>query len=78
VGGGVRTGTGDNGAAPAQDVDRDSEQLDPLVVGEVGALAGRAGDDEPIGTTLDEVLREFAEALEVDRSVAAERRDDRG
>src|SRR3954467_10394425 len=78
VSGGVRAGAGDNGAAPAQDVNRDPEQLEPLVVREIRALAGRAGDDEPIGTTLDEVLREFAEALEVDRSIAPERRDDGG
>src|SRR5438105_92460 len=66
---GVRAGVGDNGAAPAERVDRNPEQLEPLIVGEGGTLAGRSGDDEPIGTTLDEVLREFAEALEVDRSV---------
>ena len=78
VSGGVRAGVGDNGAAPAERVDRDAEQLEPLVVGEGGTLPRRGGDDEPIGTTLDEVLREFAEALEVDGSVAPERRDDRG
>jgi hypothetical protein len=76
VSGGVGAGPGDDGAAPAQRVDGDPEELEPLVVGEVGALAGGSGDDEPIGTTLDEVLREFAEALEVDGSVAPERRDD--
>ena len=59
-------------------VDGNAEQLEPLVVGEGGTLARRGGDDQPIGTTLDEVLREFAEALEVDGSVAPERRDDRG
>jgi hypothetical protein len=67
VSGGVGAGSGDDGAAPAQGVDGDAEQLEPLVVGEVGALPGGAGDHEPIGTTLDEVLRELAEALEVDR-----------
>src|SRR5438067_5982764 len=78
VSGGVRAGVGDNGAAPAERIDRDAEQLEPLVVGEGGTLPRRGGDDEPIGTTLDEVLREFAEALEVDGSVAPERRDGRG
>ena len=63
---------------PRERVDGDAEELEPLVVAEGGALPGRAGDDEPIGTTLDEVLREFAEALEVDRPVAPERRDDGG
>src|SRR6266550_4433746 len=78
VSGGVGAGAGDDGAAPAQRVDGDAEELEPLVIGEVRALPGGAGDDEPIGTTLDEVLREFAEALEIDRSVAPERRDDGG
>src|SRR3954454_4661313 len=78
VSGGVRPGAGDNGASPAQSVHGDTEELEPLVVGEVGALTGGAGDDQPIGTTLDEVLREFAEALEVDRTVTPERRDDGG
>src|SRR5206468_380039 len=78
VSGGVGAGAGDNGAAAAQGIDGDTEELEPLVVGEVGALAGGPGDHEPIGATLDEVLREFAEALEVDRSVAPERRDDGG
>src|SRR6185312_2847450 len=70
VSSGVGAGAGDNGATPAERVDGDAEELEPLVVAEGGALAGGAGDDQPIGTTLDEVLREFAEALEVDRSVA--------
>src|SRR6476646_1488658 len=78
VSGGVGAGAGHNGAAPTEGVDGDAEELEPLVVGEVGALPGGAGDHEPIGSTLDEVLREFAEALEVDRSVAPERRDDGG
>src|SRR6266508_3747808 len=69
VSGGVRAGAGDDG---------DAEELEPLVVAESRALAGGAGDDEPVGTTLDEVLREFAEALEVDRPVPPERRDDGG
>ena len=78
VSGGVGAGVGDNGAAPAERVDGDPEELEPLVVAERGTLPGGAGDDQPIGTTLDEVLREFAEALEVDGPVAPERRDDRG
>src|SRR6266516_2231465 len=78
VSGGVGAGAGDNGAAPAQSVDGDPEELEPLVVAEVGALPRRSGHDEPVGTTLDEVLREFAEALEVDGTVAPERRDDGG
>src|SRR6266542_390463 len=77
-GGALARGAGDDGALPVESLDRDAEQLEPLIVGEGGALARGPGDDEPIGTTLDEVLREFAEALEVDRSVGLERRDDRG
>src|SRR6266511_2261404 len=77
VSGGVGPGAGDDGALPVEGVDRDAEQLEPLDVAEGWALAGRPGDDEPIGTTLDKVLREFAEALEVDRSVGLEGRDDR-
>src|SRR6266545_7459722 len=77
VSGGVGPGAGDDGALPVEGVDRDAEQLEPLDVAEGWALAGRPGDDEPIGTTLDEVLREFAEALDVDRSVGLEGRDDR-
>src|SRR5918994_2781037 len=78
VGGGVGPGAGDDGAPPAERVDGDPEELEPLVVAESGALPGRPRDDEPIRTTLDEILREFAEALEVDRSVTPEGRDDRG
>src|SRR6266511_193824 len=59
-------------------VDDDPEQLEPLVIGESGTLPGRPGDDEPVGTTLDEVLREFAEALEVDGTVGPEGRDNGG
>ena len=67
-----------NGAAPTESVDGDAEELEPLVVAEVRALPRGPGDGEPIGTTLDEVLREFAEALEVDRPVGLERCDDGG
>jgi hypothetical protein len=76
--GGVGAGAGDDGATAVERVDGDTEELEPLVVAEGGTLPGRAGDDEPVGTTLDQVLREFAEALEVDGSVGLERRDDRG
>jgi hypothetical protein len=76
VSGGVGAGPGDDGAAPAQRVDGDAEQLEPLVVGEVGLSPGACPRRRAHRTTLDEVLREFAEALEVDRPVAPERRDD--
>ena len=35
-------------------------ELEPLVVGERRRLAGRAGDDEPVGAVVDEVARERA------------------
>src|SRR5919201_1812407 len=78
MGSGVGAGTRDDGRAPTEGVDGDAEELEPLVVAESGALAGRRGDDEPIGATLDEVLREFAKALEVDGAVSPEGRDDGG
>jgi hypothetical protein len=73
---GVRAGAGDNGAAPADGVDGHAEELEPLVVGEGRAFPRAPRDDDPIGTTVEEFLREFAEALEVDRSVGLERSDD--
>jgi hypothetical protein len=78
MGGGVRAGTGDDRGASAERVDGHMKKLETFVVGQRRALSGRPRDDEPIGTEIDEILREFAEALEVDRPVAPERRDDRG
>src|SRR2546428_4817393 len=78
MGGGIGSGAGNNGAAAAERIDRDPEELEPLVVAEGRALAARPRDDEPIGATLDQLLREFAEALEVDAAVGPEGRDDRG
>ena len=78
VSGGVSAGAGDDSGAAVESVDGDAEELEPLVVAESRALPRSARDDVPIGTTLDEVLREFAEALEVDRPVGLERRDDSG
>ncbi len=78
VGSGIGAGAGDDARAAVQRVDGDAEQLEALVVRERRALTGRSRDDEPIGTTLNEVLGEFAEALEVDRPVGLERRDDGG
>jgi hypothetical protein len=78
VGSGIGAGTGDDSRSPLEHVNGYAEQLEPLVVGEGRTLPRRPSDYEPIGTTLDEILREFAEALEVDRSVSPEWRDDRG
>ena len=58
-------------------LDRGAKEVEPLLVGEGRALAGRAGDDDPVGAVLDEVAREPLERVEVDRLVLAERGDDR-
>ena len=64
-------------ASLADRLERGAEEVEPLVVGERRALAGRAGDDDPVGAVVDEVAREALERVEVDRAVLAERRDDR-
>jgi hypothetical protein len=60
-------GAEDNGAAPVARVDGHPERLVRFVVAEHEIRPERPRDDAPIGATLDEILREFAEALEVDR-----------
>src|SRR5207248_3873961 len=70
-------GAGNDGGAIPDRPERDADQLEPLVVGEGRRLARGAGDDEPVRAVLDEVVRERGEAVEVDRSVRAERRGDR-
>ena len=74
----VGAGAGDDGRAVADLVERGGVELEPLVVGERRALARRAGDDEAVGAVVDEVARERAEAVEIDRAVSLERRHDRG
>ncbi len=69
---------GDDGSAIAHLVHGDLVQLEPLVVGERRRLAGRPGNDEAVRPVLDQVARERAESLEVDRPVRLEGRDDRG
>ena len=69
---------GDDGRAVADLVERRRVELEALVVGERRALARRAGDDEAVRAVVDEVARERAEAVEVDRAVPLERRHDRG
>ena len=48
------------------------------LVGQRRALAGRAGNDDPVGAVVDEVYRELLERVEVDCPVRPERGDDRG
>ena len=74
----VRARAGDDGRAVADLVERRAVELEALVVGERRALPRRAGDDEAVGAVVDEVARERAEALQVDRAVPLERRHDRG
>jgi hypothetical protein len=78
VRGRVRPRPGDHGRVVADRLDRGPEEVDALLVGERRGLACRAGDDDPVRAVLDEVPREALEAVEVDRAVLAERRDDRG
>ena len=74
----VRAGAGDDRRVVADRLERGAEEVEPLVVGERRALAGRAGDDDAVGAVLDEVPRQPLERVEVDRAVLAERRHDRG
>ena len=75
---GVRAGPGDHRGAIADRIDCGRDQLEALVVRECRRLAGRGGDDEPVGAVLDEVRGQFPEALVVHRAVGVEGRDDRG
>ena len=74
----VRARARDDGRAVADLVERRGVELEALVVGERRALPGRAGDDEAVGAVVDEVARERAEAVQVERAVPLERRHDRG
>ena len=74
----VRARPGDDGGAVSHLVDRDAEELDPLVVGERRRLAGRAGDDEAVAAVLHQVPRHRPERVVVDLAVRVERRDDSG
>ena len=73
----VGAGAGDDGRAVADLLQRRGVELEALLVGERRALAGRAGDDEPVRAVVDEVARERAEAVQIDRAVPLERRHDR-
>ena len=73
----VGAGARDDRGRVADRLDRRADELEPLLVGQRRALAGRAGDDDSVRAVLDEVAREFLERVEVDRPVLAERRHDR-
>jgi hypothetical protein len=73
----IRPCPGDDGRVVADGLDRGAEELEPLVVGEVRALAGRPGNDDAVGAVLDEVARQALKGVKVDRPVLTERSDDR-
>src|SRR4029077_10704406 len=73
----VGAGAGDHGRAIADGVDRRGVQLEALVVGQGRRLARRARDHQPVGAVVDEVARQLAEPVVVDRAVLPERRHDR-
>ena len=77
VRGRVRAGAGDDRRLVADRLERGADQVEPLVVGERRALAGRAGDDDAVRAVLDEMARERLERVEVDAAVVVERRDHR-
>jgi hypothetical protein len=78
VRGRVRAGAGDNRCVVADRVDCSPEEVETLVVGEIGALPGRPGDDDSVGPVLDEVPCQSLEGVEVNGPVLAERGHDRG
>ena len=73
----VRARAGDDRGPVADLVHRRGVELQPLLVGEVRALACGAGDHEPVGAVIDQVARERAEPVEVDGPVGAEGGDHR-
>ncbi len=74
----VRAGAGDDARALADRVARGREEEELLLVAQRRRLARRAADDDAVGAVVDEVRRELAEAVDVDRAVRLERRDHRG
>ena len=67
----------DHGRLVADCFERSAEEIEPLRVGQGGALAGGAGNDDAVGAIRDEVAGKVLERVEVDRAVVAKRRDDR-
>ncbi len=67
----VRARARDDRCLLADRLERSAEEIEPLGIGERRALAGRPGDDDPVGAVGDEVPREVLERVEVDRAVVA-------
>ena len=65
-------------ASVADRLDRGAEEVEPLLVGQVRALARRPGDDDAVRAVVDEVAGEALKRVEVDRLVLPERGHDRG
>ena len=72
----VRARAGDHRVRVAHLVERDFVEREALVVAQRRRLARRARDDEPVGSVLDEMAAERAEAVERDGAVRVERRRD--
>ena len=78
VRGRVRPRAGDDRRPVADRRDRRPQELEPLLVGERRRLTGRAGDDDPVGSVLDEEPAELLVAVVVDTTVGVEGRHRRG
>ena len=65
----VRAGAGDDGRALADGLARGREEEELLLVAQRRRLAGRAADDDAVRAIVDEIRREVAEAVDVDRAV---------
>ena len=72
-----RAGVRDDRRVVADRLDSGADEIETFRVVERRALAGRARDDDPVRTVIDQVPRECLEGVVVDSTVVAERRDDR-
>ncbi len=73
----VRARAADDGCVRADLVEDGLEELDRLVIGERGPLAGRSRDDDAVRAVLDQVRGELARALDIERAIVGKRRDHR-
>ena len=77
MGGVVGAGAGDDGGLAADLVDDGRAQRELLVVAQRRRLAGRAGEDEPVGAVLDEVRASERAPSRSSDAVGGERGDHR-
>src|SRR5690606_8078428 len=73
VGGLVRTTTGDDLGAARRNRLADLDELQLLRVGEGAGLAGGAGDDDAVGTGVDDIIDVLLDVVPVDLAVGGER-----